>query len=106
MKKGLFLLWLSIAGAAYANDVGTLLGTLETNDHKLQLIVGANETLYNVLDSTGELLAKSLNQTQLGERWPELKELAETGVADGAAVSAEHQTVPALPEASSFIELQ
>ena len=106
MKTMQAMLILLLSSGLQASDIGTVLGTLETPEYQLQLLVGDNESLYNVLDSSGNFLAKAIDKGQLSERWPVLADLAETGVADGAAVDAQHQQVPPAAETSDFIEMQ
>ncbi len=101
---GLLTFWL--ASSACANEIGNILGTLETNEYKLQVLVGDTQLIYNVLSANGEIIAEQISREQLNEQWPLLGELADSGVADGAGLDAQHQQVPGTAEQSEFIDLR
>ena len=96
MKTILFALliaWSSFYVAA--NEAGSIIGTLKTNNYTIVIANGSSEPVYTVKDSHGAVLAEQLSRLELVSLFPALEELVNTGIADDASLDPRH-----LPEKS------
>ena len=66
-----------------------VIGHLEMKDKLITIRTGSAGPLYTVKSKDGKVLAEDLDPAELSAKFPELKDVVEQGVADGATM--DHQ---------------
>ncbi len=63
-----------------------VIGHLKTTDKSVTIHVGSGGPYYTVTSKSGEVLAADLSTRELSEKFPELQDVAEKGIADWAGM--------------------
>ena len=63
-----------------------VIGHLKTADKSVTIHVGPNGPFYTVTSKAGEVLAFNLSTRELSEKFPELQDVVEKGIADWAGI--------------------
>ena len=73
-----------------AEQDGSVVGMLKTNEYIIVVASGVNGPVYTVKNSAGTVLGDKLSSGELAARFPALEELVNTGVADDARLDLRH----------------
>jgi hypothetical protein len=86
LLKRATLVLTSVVAFSHAAAQSIPVGTLETNQHRVDIAFEGNRPVYSVYDRQGNLLAADLTRDQLFAKLPYLESVLDKGIATDASL--------------------